>query len=458
MPKRIGLIVDNPLRDLDGLVLLAWHLAGIGCEVFLIPMYDQACDVLALSLDIVVVNYVRSNNRDLLATYRRAGIRVVVLDTEGTAGKTIDDFAKFVSRMRCSECVDLYLLWGPAQHQAFVRAQILPADRMKVTGCPRYDFCAAPWRETLDRPHVARPYVLVNTNFPAINPRFSAGTAKEVTSAVAVGFDPQFVADYVREAPSVHREVLGALERVATDLPDVQLVIRPHPFEDAAPYQVLQRFPNVAVRQEGTSIQWINSAAALLHMNCSTAVEAVMLGCEPVSLEWLNTATLRVRTPTIISRLADSYEMAIRLLREALTGRLPPVEPDIAMHRASLIEEVYYAVDGRSAERVCSALLEQPAARTPAPRSSVRWRTRLTVGLRSVLGYRASERLRRLIADQTVERRRAAKRFDGNLVAALVRRLNAVGTPSVAVTAAPASAENYVRPHLASGSVIRVYR
>ena len=35
---RVGIIVDNPTRDLDGIVLLSYELSNNGIECFLIPM------------------------------------------------------------------------------------------------------------------------------------------------------------------------------------------------------------------------------------------------------------------------------------------------------------------------------------------------------------------------------------------------------------------------------------
>ena len=43
MPDKphVCLIVDNPLRDLEGLVLLGRQLAAKGATVTLVPMYEQ---------------------------------------------------------------------------------------------------------------------------------------------------------------------------------------------------------------------------------------------------------------------------------------------------------------------------------------------------------------------------------------------------------------------------------
>jgi surface carbohydrate biosynthesis protein len=176
---RVCLIVDNPLRDLDGLVLIAWHLARQGVDTYLVPMYEQVFDVLAIEPDLVLANYARPNNMDALKLYRSSGILVGVLDTEGAAGKSADDYAQMVARMNCAEHLDFYCIWGHQQYQAFVRHSVMPKDLLFLTGCPRYDYCSPPWQEELPVPVGVKDYVLINTNFPIANPRFSHGTRHE---------------------------------------------------------------------------------------------------------------------------------------------------------------------------------------------------------------------------------------------------------------------------------------
>src|SRR6202012_5957351 len=145
----VCLVVDNPLRDLEGLVLLGRELARRGATATLVPMYEQGFDVPALRPDLVLLNYTRPNNADLIKSYKRAGILVGVLDTEGIRGKNPDQFAKMVKTVGCTELVDLYCVWGQAQHAAFLRHGTVPEKLLHATGCPRYDFCAVPWRTAL---------------------------------------------------------------------------------------------------------------------------------------------------------------------------------------------------------------------------------------------------------------------------------------------------------------------
>ena len=86
---RICLIIDNPLRDIDGICLIAWHLSQIGHEVFITPMYDQVYDVFALKPDLVLSNYARANNFELLKQFYNLGIKVIMLVVAITTITTI---------------------------------------------------------------------------------------------------------------------------------------------------------------------------------------------------------------------------------------------------------------------------------------------------------------------------------------------------------------------------------
>ena len=69
--KKVAIIIDNPLRDLEGLVLLAASLATKHIEVYLIGMYDQDFDVIANNIDLVVFNYLRKNNVERFKRFKK---------------------------------------------------------------------------------------------------------------------------------------------------------------------------------------------------------------------------------------------------------------------------------------------------------------------------------------------------------------------------------------------------
>lgn len=430
MPDKphVCLIVDNPLRDLEGLVLLGRQLAGKGATVTLVPMYEQGFDVPALRPDLVLVNYTRPNNADLIKSYKRAGILVGVLDTEGIGGKNPDQFAEMVKSVGCTDLVDLYCVWGRAQHAAFLRHGTVPAALLHATGCPRYDFCAAPWRAALPKPSIEPGYILINTNFPVANPRFSGSSSDEEGAMVQAGFSREFARQFIIDAGKAYRSVLETSIRLAKHFKDVQFVLRPHPFENIGSYDALAELPNFHVRQDGTSLEWISGARLLVHQNCSTAIEATMLKVEPLSMEWFNTPSLRLDAATRVSRGARSESDLIELVQQGLDGRLSPVDWETEQFRQQIIGDLFTAVDGANSSRVTVAVLDAIAAARGGKRgTSTLERPSLrgvaAEAVRRALGYKASSALRRSYSAAENERRRLGKAFGPEMVNSVLRRI-----------------------------------
>ena len=453
--RKVCLIVDNPLRDLDGLVLLAATLAVQGVDCYLVPMYEQGFDVMAIKPDLVVSNYIRDNNRDLLVSYKKLGIRLLILDTEGAAGRVAEDFAEMVARMSPGDLVDAYCVWGDERYAALQRRAVIPETRLHLTGCPRFDYCAPQWRNALAMVDIDDGYLLFNTNFPLVNPRFVDGSSAERDTLIRVWKDVDYVDAVLRDARIAFDGMLAAVDATAARFPSSQIVVRPHPFESVLAYERAIDRPNVSVRQEGTSLQWIARSSALIHQNCSTAVEATMLDREPLSLEWLSTEALRVKGPAEVSRPIASQQQLEDTLARIINGTGVPAVSEIDEARATTVGALFHANDGRSCARVAAVILDcldAPSSRPAGAGESARGTTiRVARGL---LGHRVSSRMRGLNAKRA-ERLRA-KRFSTEQVSSLLQRLAACAAWTQPPTAAPASPATCAAPHMCSGHTVRV--
>ena len=108
----------------------------------------------------------------------------------------------------------------------------------------------------------------------------------------------------------------------------------------------------------------IQNAAAVIHLNCGTAVEAVLLEKLPIQLEYLNTPATAGHTllPARVSRAAMSFDelldMVDRLEQE--TGRF-----DFAGVQAANVDAFFYRNDGLAAERVANVLVSMKHSRRP---------------------------------------------------------------------------------------------
>jgi surface carbohydrate biosynthesis protein len=358
---RVGLVVDHPKRDLAGVVLLAYQLASRGASVVIVPMYEQGVDVPRLGLDTLVVNYARDANLDLMRSFADAGLALYVLDTEGgvladKGGNSPAAMAAYVRNSGYGDILSGYFFWGSRLYQAFYDDGVMKADQLHLTGCPRFDLAAPRWRALLDGE--PRGYLLVNANFPLVNSRFASKPGGERDTMIRAGWDAAYIDRFLADLKQVFANYLSELDRLAAARPDRAILIRPHPFESEQVYRsALARHANVVVDGAGSVLDRIRNAAAVIHLNCGTAVESVLLGKLPIQLEYLNTPVTagHASLPARVSRGVESFEALLSVVDniDAETNAF-----DFAGVHAANIEAFFHRNDGLAAERVAEVLTD----------------------------------------------------------------------------------------------------
>lgn len=380
---KIGIILDNPKREIDGILLIVYHLVRQGHEACIIPMYQQGHDVPLLGLDGLIVNYARLNNRSFLRAAKELGLTVFVLDNEGSviAEKDVKSPTNpsHIRELGVHTCIDHYLFWGQRQRDAFASAGILADEKLHVTGCPRYDVCSPRWRGMLDYPK--HDYVLINTNFSTVNPLFTKSAGNEKQSFRSVGWENEYIDRLFHDLRGVFQKYLETVADLARRNPGQLFIIRPHPFEDKTLYErTYATQSNVVVDDSGSVFSVIHHATCVLHLNCQTAVETALLDKLPVSLEFLNTELLHRHypMPSQISYRANDLDELDRIVRDPDLYRTRYPSAQIYEQH---IQPWFHMNDGNASVRV----VEQVLTRTRQPQHGLgRWR-RLLMSLNSCL-------------------------------------------------------------------------
>ena len=358
---KVGLVVDNPKRDLKGLLILAKVLAERGFHVYLVPMYNQVVDVLCSEVDILVVNYLRDNNLGFIEMCHDRGISIVVMDTEGgilseDGYDSPDNWAKYIHESGMYNYVSGYLFWGSKIYDSFVKYSGISKDKLYITGCPRYDQCHAEW-ETPGSSRYSN-HILVNMNFSAVNPRFNRNLNDEKKAFESVGWDEDYVDSICSELSGTLPKLTSEIKSIARQLPDNVFVVRPHPFEDEGYYHdAFSEFSNVIVDAEGDVFDAISSAQAVLHLNCGTAVDSLVAGVPPISLEYLNSSLMlsHAPLPSKVSMHANSQEELIEMLRQPQLIYQQLVDRGVF---DEYIKGYFHECDGNAAYRVADGILE----------------------------------------------------------------------------------------------------
>lgn len=400
MSKRILIHVDHKLRDLHSLTYLKVLLEDrYGYRVVL----TQAAmdEMLALFRPHLLI-YPHVNNPGALRVARLAkaqGGAVALLPTEGAyqnANKGKEE--AFVGVGLDWSPVDLMFAWGPEPKDAILRYGTFPPDRIFVCGNPRFDFYLPPLnallapREVVCRRHgldPRRPLVVWTSGFgyPA---HWTPDLVQMVQEESPITDKFDFLGEYEQQVIARER-TFAALMAVATELPQVQFIIKPHPFETPDFYRhriAAAGTPNVHCVFDALFWDLLNATDILLSYGGTTLSEAWFFR-KPVLWAYFNPAA-PIDFPELVAgadRVTSAGELRERI-KHYLVGE--PLDAQVCQARERFIKRWYLATDGKSGQRVAEAIhrfLEGwPGAEPRAAVSKVLVRALAKRGLKAALG------------------------------------------------------------------------
>jgi len=265
---RVAVPVETTVRELKGKLWLALNLVDEGHEVVLgeLSSMKQGLDVIQPEVFFRTSTvYSRSKleqNRYLDAN----GASIVVLDTEGGAFKTPEQYRERRLEPDMLETVDRFFAWGDRSASVVGSTAGASTDTAVVTGNPRFDVLRGRLRriyetEALEIEERFGDFLLVNTNFGRANPHDSSG-------------------DVPADTPEgrLFRRFSTLCHRIDDAFPELTVVVRPHPGENHDTYE--REFADadgLAVEHRGDVRSWIYGADAVVHNNCTTGIEAVLM-------------------------------------------------------------------------------------------------------------------------------------------------------------------------------------
>lgn len=359
---RISLIVDNPLRDLEGLILLAIKLANYGHEVYLTPMSVQVYDNFRIAPDFALVNYIRGNNIKILRNYIAAGISVGVLDTEGAIFFDINK--SLILPLKKNICdISLYFTWGDFQKNAIVVNKIFSEDIVFATGSPRYDLYS---KRFFSYTQISSEYlkdnhfigtILFNTNYPIIFSKYQSLESEISTILEVTNYDEFETRSNIRASYYSWVETIKAIEYLSLRFPNIRIIVRPHPFERLELYDSLTKdLSNVFVMSDNSVLGYLAECSVLIHRDCTTAIEAYFLGKPSISIEWLKNNAKRQSIPLKVSQHAFSLDELGSKIEQIFKKELGIISfSDIDLELFSLFGKI----DGFSCDRISNVISSQ---------------------------------------------------------------------------------------------------
>ena len=296
--------LEIAVRELDSKLLLAVKAALRGHDVLIGEgkTIDRLRERYKLAPGIFHTKSLTPNSqkKDLHSRLKEAGFLITSIDEEG--GLLDPSYERFAQQRYSEDMLDLtdaVFCWGP---QDFNQLGIsFPAHRQlfHMTGSPRADL----WRpegkdfSVLPADLPEKPYLLVSSNFGLLNNYKTFWDLIQFErDAGYFERDPDFEREryyMAAETMILMYEFIKAIEHLASEFPEINIVVRPHPVERPESWKALidPRFKNILITRSGAITPWVHNAVAVMHNGCMTAMEATLsrvpvLTFKPVNQEY----------------------------------------------------------------------------------------------------------------------------------------------------------------------------
>lgn len=369
---KILIVVDNPVRDLSACTLLATELSRQH-QVYLTSMSQSAYECFRLKPDLVILNYLRVINLPLVYRMIACGIRYSILDTEGGVfskipGSNDNSYHKTLVKDQFSrDHVEHYFAWGTVLAQDMKDRKVYPTEKIFCTGTPRTDFYHVSFRPFFVEKNEqnSRPMILINTSFPGNNPKFNTRENEKKNLIAKFHYPAEFVEKMYSGLDTVMNKYIELTRYLAEKMPDVDFVLRPHPFESHQFYiNKLSNIKNVTVDGSDMVVKWILRSKALIHFQCSTAIEAGLSQIPSMSLSGYDHLR-EIQGLSEVTEYCDSFAEMEKVLQNILSGH-HKIPDSVAVAIKTIENEIYCKVDGKSYQRIADII----SATDPSSKSS----------------------------------------------------------------------------------------
>lgn len=396
---------ETKVRELDAKLLLAVVALRKGFDVVVGALKEIKYLADLLDRGIFLDKSVAKTKQRWFTHYRNLGHHIAALDEEGLVYFDAETYRQLRIYPPSMAEAELFFAWGPDQAEVIAPAVGSRAERIRITGNPRFDLLRPELRNiyaedvaTLRQQHGR--IILINTSFAFSNRADGTAALRETFAQYPISKErPGFFEGWTAAQANVMRSFQEMLPQLRQHFPEHTLIIRPHPSERLDVWQdFTAAMPKTEVIREGNVVPWIQACDALIHWNCTTAIEAYLLGKPAFAYRKEQPDQYEQHLPNTCSFHACSPEELLRLMEQALAGTLN-FTPEAAAARDKALQRHIASLEGTlAAEQMIDELL-------PLARSFVRKRSLPETGLRTL------KRTWRAVLDQVSPERHSRDKY-----------------------------------------------
>lgn len=340
---KIGLIVDNPQRDLPGTVALAVELLNNNLKPYLIPGNLRSYEAGKIKPEYILLPNLRWPYVKLAKFLKNNGVRVGVIESEGGfVNQTSDLLQTYDRNINYDNLVDDWFFWGPKFKNSFIEHLGLNRDQCHVVGNPKFDLYK------LKKKNKFKKKILIATGFPFYNNILGKEETWNSEKKHNIS-EKDLKRDYANQKKQFS-EAIKFIKDISGKYPDYEFVIRPHPFERLQSYTEELNFKNITIDNSKFSHQELSETSLLIHFISSLAYESSLYNLNNIAIKnMIPKNTINSDNPLLeITRFAENKEELIKNLENYINFKNDS--------NISLEKYVYYDNKVTSSELISSVI------------------------------------------------------------------------------------------------------
>jgi surface carbohydrate biosynthesis protein len=293
--RYLYILIEESFRELPSRVLITRAALEAGFDVVLGQQWWFTANFQHLPPGIVLLKGNNAIQVNTMAAAKAAGHKVASIEEEAFGLRDADIVLRLFDPGAESLC-DLFLMQGT--HHANLLKERFASVREKiiVVGNPRVEVLriareSATTRKTAHFAKEHGEFVLINTNFGAINP-FEYDAYAFYLRCLKVGIlrpDDKIQMELFHSRCEWERSNLRQMVRFIRGMsvrhPEIPMVLRPHPAENVDIWHSEMRaYPSVHVVVDDDHVPWILASRCMVHSGSTTGIEAFLLGRPAIDL------------------------------------------------------------------------------------------------------------------------------------------------------------------------------
>lgn len=289
--KYIIIPVEVKSREFASRLLLSCFAAEEGYKVIFGSQSSINRNIDFIPKGVIFDKSISKNKYKTLKSRVENGFKIVSLDEEGLASHD-NKFVYLNQRIssKTLKIASMVFTWGKDEAELITENYPKYKNKIKIVGNPRIEIWHSKFKniyknQALEYKKKFGKYILLPSNFVTKHAKgefFLIKQAWELGKIKNKKEEKEFISIQKYKKKSFNSHV-NLIKRLANEFKNITMVIRPHPSEDLNAWDEVKNLPNVKIIFEGSITPWLLGSKMSIHNNCTTGLEAYLLGKPVIS-------------------------------------------------------------------------------------------------------------------------------------------------------------------------------